>query len=221
MTSFPEVLEFQPSKIICVGMNYPSNQADWQPPEYPVLFQKPVSGLIGAGEPIQLPVISKKVLYEGELALVIGSLARNVHLSDAYDCIAGLTIANDITAADIEARTSQWASGKMFDTFSPIGPVLTPIEYYENLGNMEIRTTLNGQEVQTGNTGEMIFDIRFLISYISTLTSLLPGDLIFTGSPKGCNRENDPRIPMRAGDRIEVEIEGIGVLENPIVDAED
>lgn len=212
-------LGIKPGKIICVGLNYPSPNRDsgWLPPPYPVLFQKPSSSLTASGTAIILPKISQQVLYEGELAVVIGTRAKNVPQEDALNVIAGYTIANDVGAADIEARSSQWASGKMFDTFCPLGPALIPSDKIPNPNNLAIKTTLNGQIVQDGNTREMIFDVPFLIHYISQLTTLEAGDVILTGSPKRAGELPDPRTPLKPGDSIRVEIEGLGVLINSVV----
>jgi 2-keto-4-pentenoate hydratase/2-oxohepta-3-ene-1,7-dioic acid hydratase in catechol pathway len=212
-------LDIKPGKIICVGLNYPphTRSDDWSPPPYPILFQKPASALIGVGEAIVLPKISQRVLYEGELAIVIGTRAKKISMESALDVVAGYTIANDIGATDIEARSSQWASGKMFDTFCPLGPSLIPANEVPNPNDLTIETTLNGQTVQNGNTREMIFDVAFLVHYISQLTTLEPDDVILTGSPKRAGSAPDPRTPLRPGDSISIEIEGLGTLTNPVV----
>jgi len=215
----PPVLE--PGKIICVGMNYPPiDDHDWTPPPYPVLFHKPSSSLIGFGAAIQLPAISQHVLYEGELAVVIGAKAKHVPVELALDVVAGYTIANDIGAADIEGRSSQWAAGKMFDTFCPLGPVLVTKDEILEPDNLHLKTTLNGQVVQESHTGEMIFDVPYLINYISQLTTLRPDDLILTGSPKRAGDQPDPRIPLKPGDTLQGEIDGLGVLANPVISEE-
>jgi 2-keto-4-pentenoate hydratase/2-oxohepta-3-ene-1,7-dioic acid hydratase in catechol pathway len=174
--------------------------------------------LIGSGSPIVLPEISQKVLYEGELAVVIGCRAKNIPLENALDFIGGYTIANDVGAADIEARSSQWASGKMFDTFCPLGPSLIPTNEVPDPNDLAIKTTLNGQVVQEGNTREMIFDVPFLVHYISQLTTLEPNDVILTGSPKQAGDAPDPRIPLKPGDSISIEIESLGTLTNSVVE---
>jgi 2-keto-4-pentenoate hydratase/2-oxohepta-3-ene-1,7-dioic acid hydratase in catechol pathway len=208
-----------PGKIICVGLNYPplSRSDQWLPPPYPVLFHKPTSSLTGSGSAIVLPKISRQVLYEGELAVIIGTRAKNISIERALEAVAGYTIANDLGAADIEARSSQWASGKMFDTFCPLGPALVTPDEIPNPGNLAIKTMLNDDVVQGGNTQEMIFDVPYLISYISQLTTLEPGDLILTGSPKRAGEAPDPRTPLKPGDNISVEIEGLGTLMNPVI----
>ena len=212
-------LKIKPGKIICVGLNYPppNQDAGWLPPPYPILFQKPSSSLSGSGAPIVLPKISQQVLYEGELAVVIGTRIKNIPIADALEVVTGYTIANDVGAADLESRSSQWASGKMFDTFCPLGPSLISSSEIPNPNDLAIKTTLNGHVVQDGNTREMIFDVPFLIQYISQLTTLEPNDVILTGSPKRVGSVPDPRIPLKAGDSISVEIEGLGVLINSVV----
>jgi 2-keto-4-pentenoate hydratase/2-oxohepta-3-ene-1,7-dioic acid hydratase in catechol pathway len=219
MQKQPAPLKIKPGKIICVGLNFPPHNRsdDWLQPPYPILFQKPTSALIGFGEAIVLPKISQRVLYEGELAVVIGTRVKDISTEDALDVVAGYTIANDIGAADIESRSSQWASGKMFDTFCPLGPSLVPSSDVPNPNHLAIKTTLNGQVVQNGNTREMIFDVPFLVHYISQLTTLEPNDVILTGSPKRAGDAPDPRTPLRPGDSISVEVESLGTLTNPVV----
>lgn len=215
----PFPLEIKPGKIICVGLNYPplKRTDGWKPPPYPILFHKPASGLVGSGGAIVLPRISQHVLYEGELAVVIGTRAKNVSFENVLEFVAGYTIANDVGAADIESRSSQWASGKMFDTFSPLGPSLIPSGEIPNPNELTIKTILNGDVVQDGNTREMIFDVPYLVHYISQLTTLEPNDVILTGSPKRSGNLPDPRIPLKPGDTISVEIEGLGILMNTVV----
>jgi 2-keto-4-pentenoate hydratase/2-oxohepta-3-ene-1,7-dioic acid hydratase in catechol pathway len=210
----------KPGKIICVGLNYPPvlKTNTWTPPQYPILFHKVASSMIGYGSAIILPRISHQVLYEGELAVVIGTRAKNISVDQALNVVAGYTIANDVGASDIELRSSQWDSGKMFDTFCPLGPALVTPDEIQDPGSLSIRTTLNGQVVQDANTSEMIFSVPFLISYISQLTTLEPGDLILTGSPKRAGSTPDPRTPLKPGDNIRIEIENLGILTNPVID---
>jgi 2-keto-4-pentenoate hydratase/2-oxohepta-3-ene-1,7-dioic acid hydratase in catechol pathway len=212
----PPVL--RPGKVICAGLNYPPPPGPdaWTPPQYPVLFHKVATSLVGHNSAILLPRLSQRVEYEGELAVVIGKGGKNIPQEETPEHIAGYTIANDVGAADIEGRTSQWASGKMFDTFLPLGPALVTPEEVPNVGNISIKTSLNARTVQESTTAEMIFDTSYLISYISSLTTLEPGDLILTGSPKRVDDLPDPRIPLQPGDRVSVEIEGLGTLTNPV-----
>ncbi len=199
---------FRPGKIICVGMNYPSLDPNWEPPSYPVLFHKVATSLVGHGAAIILPSMSKKVLYEGELALVIGPDGQS---------IAAYTIANDVGASDIEARTSQWAAGKMFPTFCPLGPALVTADEIAEPDQRSLVTTLNGQEVQASNTAEMVFKVDELVEYIAGLTLLEAGDLILSGSPRCVGPEPDPRTLLQPGDTVSVQIEGLGTLTNPVL----
>jgi len=208
-----------PGKIVCVGMNYPNPELAGSAgaPQYPVLFLKAASSLTGHQQPIRIPRVAKEVLYEGELALVIGKPGKYINKENAFEHIAGYIIANDVGARDLEARTSQWTSGKIADTFCPLGPALVTRDEIPDPNDLLIRTTLNGLSVQHGNTSDMIFDVPFLISYISELTTLEIGDLILTGSPKRNRGAADPRIPMHPGDVVSVEIENLGTLTNPVL----
>ena len=212
----------RPGKIICVGLNYPApgqtSAADI--PRYPVLFHKVPTTLTSHGQPIVLPRISQEVVYEGELAAVIGRRGKRIEQADALSYVAGYTIANDVGALDLERRTSQWATGKLADTFCPLGPVLVTRDQVPDPGALSIQTTLNGELVQSGPTGEMIFDVPYLISYISSLATLEPGDLILTGSPKRLGDLPAPRRFMNPGDTVSVRIEKLGELTNPVVDEE-
>jgi len=209
----------RPGKVICVGLNYRSHLAEiGEPvPEYPILFLKPSSSLIGHRQSIVLPRISQQVDYEGELAVVIGRRGKDIPEQDALSCVAGYTCANDVSAHDIEFRTSQWTSGKMLDTFCPLGPVLATRDELPDPTSIHLKTILNGRTVQEACTSDMVFPVPFLISYISSLATLEPGDVILTGTPAGigCNRK--PQVFLQAGDHISVQIEGIGTLANPVV----
>lgn len=209
----------RPGKIICVGLNYPAapgGEVD-RAPEYPILFHKVASALTGHRMPVILPAASREVEYEGELAVVIGQRAKYVREEQAEEAIAGYTIANDVGARDVQRRTSQWTSGKMFDTFCPLGPALATRLEVPEPNRLNLETTLNGTPVQSACTGEMIFQAPFLVSYISSLTTLEPGDLILTGSPKRVGSRPDPRTLLQPGDRITVTIEKLGSLTNPVL----
>jgi 2-keto-4-pentenoate hydratase/2-oxohepta-3-ene-1,7-dioic acid hydratase in catechol pathway len=207
-----------PGKIVCTGLNYPPSPGSdaWTPPQYPVLFHKVATSLVGHLSPIILPRVSRRVTYEGELAVVIGKGGKNIPQEQTWGHIGGYTIANDVGAADIEKRSSQWTSGKMFDTFLPLGPALVTEDEIPTANSLMIKTMLNERTVQESTSAEMIFDVSHLISYISTLTTLEPGDLILTGSPKRVGEQPDPRIPLQPGDRVSIEIEGLGTLSNPV-----
>jgi acylpyruvate hydrolase len=204
-----------PGKIICIGGNYPA-AGKLTAPDYPVAFLKPASTITGFGMPVWISDLTKNVAYEVELAVVIGKRARKVKPGDASNYIAGFTLANDLGDRVLEKRTSQWTSGKMFDSFTPLGPVMvTPDEIMET-HNLAMETWVNDQQVQKGNTGEMFFDVEYLINYLSTLTTLEPGDIILTGSPKLMNGEPIPSLNLKPGDTVRISVEGLGELTNQI-----
>jgi acylpyruvate hydrolase len=206
----------RPGKVLCVGLNYRSHLREiGEPtPEYPILFHKAATALVGPGQAIVLPPISRQVDYEGELAVVIGCRAKCVSDRDALLYVAGYTCANDVSAHDIEFRTSQWTSGKMLDTFCPLGPVLVTRDEVPDPGCLRLRTLLNERTVQDACTADMVFPVRYLISYISSVTTLEPGDLILTGTPAGIGCNQHPPVFLQAGDHISVQIDGIGTLTN-------
>lgn len=204
-----------PSKIVCVGRNYSEHAAELgnEIPKEPLLFLKPPSSLLAAGQPIRLPALSKRVDYEGELAIVIGKRCRNIGPDeDVSQYIRGYTVVNDVTARDIQKSDGQWTRGKGWDTFCPVGPVVAlagPDEIDPLRGApVTVTTRLNSEVRQNGSTKDLIFPIDFLLRYITAFTTLEPGDLIPTGTPSGVG-------PMQAGDTIEVEIGGLGTLRNP------
>lgn len=198
----------QPSKVIAVGLNYRDHAEELKAPipEEPLIFLKPPSAVIGHLEPIIYPPLSKRVDYEGELAVVIGKRAKGVaeELVDEY--ILGYTCFNDVTARDLQARDGQWTRAKGFDTFAPIGPW---IETELDPSDLKITTRLNGVVRQESSTSQLIFPVKRLVSFISQVMILLPGDCIATGTPAGVG-------PMEVGDQVEVCIEGIGSLINPV-----
>ncbi|MCK5315491.1 MAG: fumarylacetoacetate hydrolase family protein [Anaerolineales bacterium] len=212
---YPPVV--QPGKIICVGMNYPSPATSSPVSHYPVLFLKAASTLTGHKQPIVLPRVSQDVFCEGELAVVIGRRGKHIPPERALSHVAGYTIANDVGARDLEARTSQWATGKLPDTFSPIGPALVTRDEVPDPNALTIKTTLNEQLVQYGNTGDMIFDMPYLISYLSGIAALEPGDIILTGSPKAVGDRPAPKVTLKPGDTITIDIEKLGTLINTTV----
>jgi 2-keto-4-pentenoate hydratase/2-oxohepta-3-ene-1,7-dioic acid hydratase in catechol pathway len=198
----------QPSKIVCIGLNYHAHVAASQSadnaPEYPLIFLKPPSSIIGPGDRIVHPAASQRVDYEAELGVVIGRKAKDVAAEDAENYIFGFTCVNDVTARDLQKKDGQWSRAKGFDTFCPVGPwIVDELNYRDVL----VEGVHNGEIRQSGRTSLMIFDIPFLISYISAVMTLYPGDLISTGTPAGI-------APMVPGDTIEVRVEGIGTLAN-------
>jgi acylpyruvate hydrolase len=206
----------KPGKVICVAGNYPA-QNKLDKPDFPTIFLKPSSGVIGTQQLIILPSVAKNVFYEVELAVIIGKKGKN-HEEDSAACmIAGYTIANDLGDRVLEKRTSQWTSGKMFDTFTPMGPIMITSDELIDTCNLNMFTKVNGQYVQKGNTNQMFFDVQHLVNYISALTTLEPGDVILTGSPKMMDGEPNPSLPLQPGDVVEVSIEGLSSLINSVV----
>jgi acylpyruvate hydrolase len=204
-----------PGKVICIGGNFPS-AGKLTAPDYPVIFLKPASTITGSGMPVRVSEITANVAYEVELVIVIGKRAHNVKVGDASKYIAGFTLANDLGDRVLEKRTSQWTSGKMFDSFTPLGPVIITPDEIVGTNNLPMETWVNDRQVQRGNTGEMFFDVEYLVSYISTLTTLEPGDIILTGSPKLMNGEPVPSVTLKHGDKVRISVEGLGELINPI-----
>jgi len=197
----------KPSKIICVGLNYRDHAEElgMSPPEEPIIFLKPPTACLAHGEDIVIPSASKRVEYEAELAVVIGRRCRNVKPEEAKRFITGYTCFNDVTARDLQKKDGQWTRAKGFDTFAPFGPyVVSPDEVPDE---MEIKLFLNGKLRQQGSTKNMIFSVEEIISFVSKIMTLLPGDIIATGTPPGVGQ-------LKPGDRVEVEITGVGRLVN-------
>jgi 2-keto-4-pentenoate hydratase/2-oxohepta-3-ene-1,7-dioic acid hydratase in catechol pathway len=201
----------RPGKIIGVGRNYIEHAAELgnSVPKEPLLFLKPPSTVIGDGDAIVLPPESAQVEFEGEIGVVIGLPLRRATEPEARAAIAGITCVNDVTARDLQRSDEQWTRAKGFDTFCPIGPRVVPTDP-ERFGSLEVRCRVNGVERQHGRARDMVFGIVRLVVYISQVMTLEPGDLVATGTPSGVG-------PLRAGDIVEVEIPGIGVLRNPVV----
>ena len=197
-----------PSKIIAVGLNYRlhAEEVKMELPEEPILFLKPSTAVIGPEQNIRYPAMSKRVDYEGELGVVIGRECRSVSVEQASDYILGYTCFNDVTARDLQKKDKQWTRAKGFDAFAPMGPF---IETEFDPANATIETYLNGEKKQSGSTSDLIFPVFFLVSFISQVMTLLPGDVIATGTPSGIG-------PMHVGDEVEVKIEGIGSLRNRV-----
>jgi 2-keto-4-pentenoate hydratase/2-oxohepta-3-ene-1,7-dioic acid hydratase in catechol pathway len=202
-----------------VGLNYRSHLAEIgdPTPAYPILFHKAGTSVTGHRRPIVLPHVSRQVDYEGELAVVIGRRGKYIAEADALAHVAGYTCANDVSAHDLEFRTSQWTSGKMLDTFCPLGPVLATLDEFDDPNDLPLKTVLNGRTVQEARTSDMVFRVPFLVSYVSSLATLEPGDLILTGTPAGIGCNRNPPVFLRPGDQVSVTIGGIGTLTNPVV----
>ena len=210
-----------PPKIICVGLNYRDHSAEsgFKQPDYPTLFTRFATSLVAHGAPVVRPKVSDKFDYEGELVAVIGQGGRHIARENALDHVAGYSIFNDVSVRDYQFKTPQWTVGKNFDGTGPFGPVfVTADELPAGAKGLRILTRLNGQIMQDGNTDDMVFDVATLIATISEAITLEAGDIIVTGTPAGVGQSRKPPVFMKAGDRVEVEIEKIGTLSNPIVD---
>jgi 2-keto-4-pentenoate hydratase/2-oxohepta-3-ene-1,7-dioic acid hydratase in catechol pathway len=210
-----------PRKIVCIGLNYRDHAAESGAaiPKEPILFSKYPTALIGHGEPIVLPPVSQEVDYEAELVVVVGRRGRNIPKEAAMDYVAGYTVGHDVSARDWQLKKDgkQWMVGKTFDTFAPAGPVLVTADEVPNAQNLAIRLRLNGQTMQDSNTSQLIFGVADLMAYLSQVFTLEPGDLIYTGTPPGVGFAKKPPLFLKGGDVVEVEIEGLGVLRNPVV----
>ncbi|WP_067839479.1 fumarylacetoacetate hydrolase family protein [Amphibacillus sediminis] len=208
----------QPGKIICIGKNYRNHVKEMQSeiPEYPVLFAKFANALIGPDDEIRKSKQTTKLDYEVELAIVMGRQATAVSEAESLNYIAGYTIANDISARDLQKRTPQWLQGKSLDRSTPIGPWLVTTDEIPDPGKLMIKSSINGEKRQLSNTDQLIFSIPHLISFISSLITLEPGDLILTGTPDGVGFAQSPPSFLERGDIVEMEIEKIGKLSNVV-----
>jgi 2-keto-4-pentenoate hydratase/2-oxohepta-3-ene-1,7-dioic acid hydratase in catechol pathway len=197
-----------PSKVVCLGKNYAAHAAEFggEVPEEPLVFLKPSTSVSGPGDPIPLPPISNRVDYEGELAVVIGRIARNVRAEETFRYVLGYTCGNDVTLRDLQKKDDQWARAKGFDGSCPLGPwvetELDPIDVH-------LETRVNGEVRQSASTSDMVFGVATIIEFVTAFMTLLPGDVIMTGTPEGVGK-------LEPGDRVEVVIDGIGVLMNPV-----
>lgn len=210
-----------PRKIVCLGLNYRDHalESGKAIPTEPVLFSKYATALIGHGESIVIPKVSKRVDYEAELVIVIGKKGRHIPVEKAMQFVAGYCAGHDVSARDwqFKGETKQWMSGKTFDTFAPVGPELVTADELPDPHSLPIRLRLNGQTMQDSNTRQLIFGVPEILAYLSVIMTLEPGDLIFTGTPPGVGDARKPPVYMKPGDIAEVEIEGLGLLRNPCV----
>ena len=211
-----------PAKILCVGLNYADHAREGgkEIPTEPVLFAKYPNTLIGPGDPIKLPKVAQKVDYEAELVIVIGKRGRHIpNDKSAFDHVGGYTCGHDVSARDWQFRgeEKQWTIGKTFDTFAPTGPVLVTADELTDPHHLQVQLRLNGTTMQNSNTKEFIFQVPHILWFLSQVVTLEPGDLIFTGTPPGVGLARKPPVLLKPGDVAEVEIEGIGVLKNPVV----
>jgi acylpyruvate hydrolase len=210
-----------PGKFICIGLNYKDHaeEAGQAIPKEPPIFAKWSNAIIDPGEPILRPRGSTALDWEVELGVVIGRTARYVSREQALDYVAGYTIINDASARDFQFITTQWMAGKIFETAAPVGPYIADREEIPDPHVLQLKTFVNGKQMQNGNTKTFIFDVRYLVSYLSGLMTLSPGDLIATGTPPGVGFAMKPPVALQPGDVCRLEIDGLGVLENPVKDA--
>lgn len=209
----------RPGKIICLGLNYAAHAREGgsEPPKVPMMFAKFANALTGSGEPIVIPRESDKIDYEAELAFVIGKRAKHVGMDEALDYVAGYMNLNDVSARDLQRETTQFFRGKAGDTWAPCGPYLVTKDEIPNPGALRIRSILNGQVMQDSNTNDLIFGVPFLVYHLTKTVTLEPGDIISTGTPSGVGMARKPPVFMKPGDVIKIEVEGLGILENPCV----
>ncbi|HVH04605.1 MAG TPA: fumarylacetoacetate hydrolase family protein [Myxococcota bacterium] len=210
----------RPGKILAVARNYPAHAAEQggARPEEPVLFLKASSAVIGSGDPIVLPKVSREVDYEGELAVVIGRRAKDLAADDALSCVAGYTAANDVSARDWQGVRGQHFIGKSFDGFAPLGPWLVTRDAIADPQDLLLTTRVSGEVLQQARTKEMSFPVAELLAFASRITVLEPGDVFLTGTPAGVGKARKPPRWLRAGDVVEVEIEHVGTLSNPVLE---
>jgi 2-keto-4-pentenoate hydratase/2-oxohepta-3-ene-1,7-dioic acid hydratase in catechol pathway len=210
-----------PRKIICIGLNYKDHAAESGSPipKEPILFSKYPTSLIGHGENIVLPPVSSEVDYEAELVIVVGKKGKNLSASTAMEHVAGYACGHDVSARDWQLKKDgkQWMVGKTFDTFAPVGPVMVTADEAGDPHNLAIKLRLNGRTMQDSSTKQLIFGVGEILAYLSQVFTLEPGDLIFTGTPPGVGFAKKPPVFLKAGDVVEVEIEGLGVLKNACV----
>lgn len=207
-----------PQKIICIGMNYRDHCEEQKKPlpEKPIIFAKFPTALIGHNQQIAKPVLTEKMDYEAELGVVIGKRGKNIPEEEALSHVAGYTIVNDVTARDIQVSDGQWVRAKSFDTFAPSGPFLVTADEVQDPQNLDIRLTVNGELRQSSNTRNMVFSVAYLVSYLSRVCTLLPGDMISTGTPGGVGVFRDPPVFLKTGDVVSIEIDGLGILVNSV-----
>jgi 2-keto-4-pentenoate hydratase/2-oxohepta-3-ene-1,7-dioic acid hydratase in catechol pathway len=207
-----------PRKIICVGLNYHDHAAEQrvEPPAEPLLFAKFANAMLDPGEPIVLPRESTHTDAEAELAVVIGGSGRRVTPDRALELVAGYTVANDVSARNLQYSDGQWLRAKSFDTFCPLLPVLVPVDELGDAAGLRIVQRLNGQTLQDSSTSDLIHDVPHVVAHASSVFTLQAGDLILTGTPAGVGFFRDPPLSLEPGDTVEIEIERIGLLANPV-----
>ncbi len=209
----------RPPKFICVGLNYRDHAAETKQevPKVPTIFSKFSQCVIGPGQAVVLPKNSSKPDYEAEFAFVIGKPGRHIAAEDWKSHVAGYTIVNDVSARDFQLATSQWLMGKTFDTFGPMGPWITTADEIADPHALDIRLTINGEQMQNSNTRELIFGVPALVAFLSSAITLEPGDIVSTGTPAGVGLARKPPRWLKAGDEVSITVQGLGELRNPVV----
>jgi 2,4-didehydro-3-deoxy-L-rhamnonate hydrolase len=209
----------RPQKVIGIGLNYEDHAAETGAdiPDKPIVFAKYPNTVIGPGEAIRIPSITEQADYEAELAVVIGSAARNVSESEALGHVFGYANANDVSSRDLQfSEGGQWTRSKSIDTFCPLGPYIATRDEIEDPQDLSIRCILNGEVMQDGTTAKMIFSVAEIVSFLSQGMTLVPGDVVVTGTPPGVGSARDPQVWLKAGDEVTIEIDGLGALTNPV-----
>jgi len=208
----------RPQKIVCIGLNYRDHAEEQgtELPAAPLLFAKWPNTLIGPGEPIVIPPITKQVDYEAELGVVIGERVRRASVENALEAVAGFLCLNDVSARDLQFSDGQWVRGKSLDTFCPVGPELVPAADVPDPQALAIRAVVNGEVLQDSHTSNMIFTVAEIVAHVSRAITLEPGDLIATGTPAGVGAFREPPVWLEPGDEVTIEIEGVGALTNPV-----
>jgi 2,4-diketo-3-deoxy-L-fuconate hydrolase len=209
----------QPGKILCSGINYRGHKEenpDAKMPSEPFFFSKLPSAVIGPGEPIVKPPQTNQLDYEVEFAVVIGRTMKRTAEAEVMDCVAGYTILHDVSARDVQFKDNQITLGKNFDTFCPLGPCIVTRDELPDPGNVKLRSYVNGKLMQNGSTADWLFPLPKLLSFLSSIMTLEPGDVVSTGTPAGVGVFRKPQVFLRPGDVVRLEVEGIGVLENPV-----
>ena len=209
----------RPGKLICVGLNYRDHAAEsgMDVPTSPITFSKYVTSVTGPGQPVRLPAVSTQVDYEAELAFVVGRRAKHVPVERAFDYVLGYMNLNDVSARDLQFADKQWQRGKSCDTFAPTGPFIVTRDAIGDPHALRIRCRVNGQTLQDSNTNQLVFGVDKLLSFISETVTLEPGDIVATGTPPGVGFARKPPIFLKPGDTVEIEVDGLGVLSNPVV----
>jgi 2-keto-4-pentenoate hydratase/2-oxohepta-3-ene-1,7-dioic acid hydratase in catechol pathway len=208
----------RPQKIVCIGLNYRDHAEEQgtELPAAPLLFAKWPNTLIGQGEPIMIPPITKQVDYEAELGVVIGERVRRASVENALEAVTGFLCLNDVSARDLQFSDGQWVRGKSLDTFCPVGPELVPAAEVADPQALAIRAVVSGEVLQDSHTSNMIFSVAEIVAHVSRAITLEPGDLIATGTPAGVGAFRDPPVWLEPGDEVTIEIEGLGALTNPV-----